>query len=82
MHDSRTLIPFSPTHVNEVNVGMKVCVTRSNGRMSRGIVKWIGTLPNNYGDFIGVELETESKFSDDYLYRIIMLFIVEEPFLS
>lgn len=41
---------------------MKVSVNRACGRLSRGIVKWIGTLPHHSGDYIGIELESESRY--------------------
>ena len=40
---------------------MKVTVSRASGRLSRGTVKWIGSLPGQPGDFVGIELETECK---------------------
>jgi len=66
-YDSLNRIPFCPTTVYDLKIGMKVSVSRTSGRLSRGVVKWIGTLPNRYGDFVGVELETESGKHDGYL---------------
>lgn len=54
-------IPFCPSNVRELRLNMQVSVTRSSGRNSRGIIRWIGTLPCHDGHFIGVELESESK---------------------
>jgi len=65
-YDSLTRIPFCPTTVYDLKIGMKVSVSRTSGRLSRGVVKWIGTLPNRYGDFVGVELETESGKHDGF----------------
>ena len=42
-------------------MGMKVSLTRASGQMSRGTVKWLGLLPHHQGDYVGVELESESK---------------------
>ena len=55
-------IPFCPTSVRDLVVGMKVSVNRANGRLSRGTVKWIGTLPRHSGDYVGVELDSEGVY--------------------
>ena len=54
-------VPFCPTTSHDLRMGMKVSLTRASGRMSRGTVKWIGLLPRHQGDYVGVELESESK---------------------
>lgn len=74
-YDSLTRIPFCPTTVYDLKMGMKVSVSRTSGRLSRGVVKWIGTLPNRYGDFVGVELETESRLNLNYKVSINFGFI-------
>ena len=51
-------------------MGMKVSLTRQSGRMSRGTVKWIGTLPQHQGDYVGVELESESEILFIYLFFV------------
>lgn len=56
--------PFCPTYLNQINIGMKVSITRANGRLSRGTVRWLGLLPRHTGDYIGVELESESGKHD------------------
>lgn len=55
-------MPFRPRSTLDIAIGMKVSLHRSDGRLSRGIVRWIGMLPNLPGEYIGVELETQSKF--------------------
>ena len=52
---------FCPIAPRDLKLGMKVSVSRTSGRLSRGTVKWIGSLPGRPGDFVGVELETECK---------------------
>ena len=51
-------------------MGMKVSLTRASGQMSRGTVKWLGLLPHHQGDYVGVELESESKIFFLYLISI------------
>uniref|UniRef100_A0A7M5WYY8 CAP-Gly domain-containing protein n=1 Tax=Clytia hemisphaerica TaxID=252671 RepID=A0A7M5WYY8_9CNID len=57
-------LPFCPTSSHEIRIGMKISLSRASGRLSRGQVKWIGTLPHHQGDYIGVELESESGKHD------------------
>ncbi|XP_057306170.1 protein Daple-like [Hydractinia symbiolongicarpus] len=65
-YDSLTSVPFCPTTSRDLRVGMKVSVNRACGKLSRGIVKWIGTLPYRSGDYIGIELESESGRHNGY----------------
>ena len=48
--------PFAPTSSSDIQVGMKVLVTRSRGETGRGVVKYIGPLPGRKDMYIGVEL--------------------------
>ena len=57
-------IPFCPTVVEELRVGMRVSVNRGRPMLSRGTVKWTGTLPSHTGDYVGVELDVESGKHD------------------
>jgi len=60
-------IPFRPRSVWDLCVGMKVSMHRSDGRLSRGTIRWIGLLPNLVGEYVGVELETQTGRHDGYL---------------
>ena len=59
-------------------MGMKVSLTRASGQMSRGTVKWLGLLPHHQGDYVGVELESESKF----FFYISYLSVTVSAFLA
>jgi len=63
-------IPFRPRSVWDLCVGMKVSMHRSDGRLSRGTIRWIGLLPNLVGEYVGVELETQTGRHDGYLNGI------------
>jgi hypothetical protein len=63
-------IPFRPRSVWDLSVGMKVSMHRSDGRLSRGTIRWIGLLPNLVGEYVGVELETQTGRHDGYLNGI------------
>ncbi|XP_047125243.2 uncharacterized protein LOC100207354 [Hydra vulgaris] len=69
---SLTKLPFCPNTINDLTIGMKVSVSRSGKRLCRGVVKWIGHLPNQQGDYVGVELENNigrnSGDFEGYLY--------------
>jgi len=52
-------------------LNMPVSVTRTTGRNSRGVVKWIGTLPSHDGQFLGVELESESKLFNNLGFHLM-----------
>ena len=43
---------------------MKVSVNRSRPMLSRGTVKWTGTLPGHTGDYVGIELDVENGKHD------------------
>ena len=55
-----TNLPFCPASVNDLSIGMKVSVNRSNGRRCRGTVKWIGTIPRHTGDYVGIEVDGDA----------------------
>ena len=55
------LKPFAPESPEDIKLGMRVLVTRTSGRVGKGIVMWKGSLPGHNDTFLGVELETSSK---------------------
>ena len=57
-------VPFCPTSVEDLRLGMKVSVNRSRPMLSRGTVKWTGTLPGHTGDYVGIELDVENGKHD------------------
>ena len=48
--------PFAPTSSRDIQVGMEVVVTRSGGKIGRGIVKYVGPIPGRKEMYLGVEL--------------------------
>ena len=62
------VLPFRPRTPLDISIGMKVSVHRSDGRISRGVVRWVGLLPHLPGEYLGVELETQSKLTRTTLF--------------
>ena len=48
--------PFAPTSSHDIQLGMGVLVTRSQGQIGRGEVKYVGPLPGRRDTYIGIEL--------------------------
>ena len=49
---------FVPHSLDEIQVGMRVLVTRSMGKPGKGVVKYIGSLPEKKEVYLGIELDT------------------------
>ena len=60
--------PFAPLSMDDILVGMRVLVTRSSGRIGKGVVKWKGYLDGHAEPFIGIELETPSNYTSNYVF--------------
>ncbi|XP_071956391.1 uncharacterized protein [Antedon mediterranea] len=58
------LRPFAPRTSRDIEVGMKVKFSRPNGRVSQGMVKYIGQLPGRHDSYLGVELDTDEGRHD------------------
>ncbi|XP_033112853.1 intracellular protein transport protein USO1-like isoform X2 [Anneissia japonica] len=58
------LRPFAPRTPRDIEVGMKVKFSRPNGRVSQGMVKYVGQLPGRHDSYLGVELDTEEGRHD------------------
>eukprot|EP00794_Sanderia_malayensis_P000591 gene591-1251_t len=55
---------FYPKSPREISVGMRALVTRTSGRLGKGIVKWKGSLPGHTECFLGIELENANGKHD------------------
>ena len=53
---------FSPNTPADINLGNIVKFSRQGGRISRGVVRYLGHLPGKNDTYLGVELEQESKY--------------------
>jgi hypothetical protein len=55
--------PFGPDAPQQLDIGMKVLISRHRGKLSRGVVKYIGYLPDKKDQvYVGVELQDPGKF--------------------
>ena len=55
--------PFAPDAPQQLDIGMKVLISRHRGKLSRGVVKYIGSLPDKKEQvYVGVELLDAGKF--------------------
>ncbi|EDO30311.1 predicted protein [Nematostella vectensis] len=50
--------PFAPNSPQDIQLGMRVLVTRTRGNVGRGVVKYVGSLPDRTDTYIGVELDS------------------------
>ena len=55
-------MPFAARNSSDVTVGDVVKFCRQGGKISRGVVKYIGHLPSKNDIYLGVELEHESEY--------------------
>ena len=53
---------FAPRAPADVQLGDVVKFSRQGGRISRGLVKYMGHLPGKNDTYLGVELEKDSEF--------------------
>ncbi len=51
--------------------------SRPGGKISKGIVKYIGSLPDKTDQYLGLELEDEGKRSKKKLFWIKFIFMIE-----
>lgn len=56
--------PFAPRTPADVNIGDVVKFCRHGGKISKGIVKYIGHLPGKHDTYLGLELEHEMAKHD------------------
>lgn len=53
--------PYAPSSINDIHLSDILKFTRPGGKISRGIVKYIGPLPDKTDLYLGLELEDEGK---------------------
>ncbi|XP_028415444.1 uncharacterized protein LOC114538464 [Dendronephthya gigantea] len=67
--------PFAPDSPRQLDVGMSVLVTRHRGKLSRGVVRYIGYLPEKLNKiYIGLELgdsdgKHDGKFNGQRFFK-------------
>jgi hypothetical protein len=53
--------PFAPRSPGDIGIGAVVKFSRQNGKISKGLVRYIGHLPGRNDTYLGLELENEGK---------------------
>ncbi|CAF1380505.1 unnamed protein product, partial [Didymodactylos carnosus] len=56
--------PYAPTTVSDIHLNDVVKFSRPGGKISKGVVKYIGTLPGKNDQYLGLELEDEESKHD------------------
>jgi len=54
--------PFIPVSYREIRLGKRVVVMRSGGRTGRGVVRYVGSLSERPGSYVGVELDSPGRY--------------------
>ena len=54
-------VPFAPRNAVDVKSGNIVKFCRQGGKISRGIVRYVGHLPGKNDMYLGVELDHEGR---------------------
>ncbi|CAF1448141.1 unnamed protein product [Rotaria sp. Silwood1] len=66
--------PFAPSSINDIHINDLIKFTRPGGKISKGMVKYLGSLPGKTDQYIGLELENEGKSKHDGVYQDKRLF--------
>jgi hypothetical protein len=56
--------PFVPIKADDIQMGDVIKFSRPGGKISRGIVKYIGPLPDRNDTYFGLELDSEEGKHD------------------
>lgn len=54
--------PFAPRSPGDIPIGAVVKFSRQNGKISKGLVRYIGHLPGRHDTYLGLELENEGEY--------------------
>ncbi|CAF1989176.1 unnamed protein product [Rotaria magnacalcarata] len=65
--------PFAPSSISDIHVNDLVKFTRPGGKISKGAVKYVGSLPDRNDQYLGLELEDEET-KHDGIYQNKRLF--------
>ena len=53
--------PYAPSSINDIRLNDIIKFSRPGGKISKGIVKYIGPLPGKNDHYLGLELEDEGQ---------------------
>lgn len=51
--------PYAPSSITDIRLNDLIKFSRPGGKISKGIVKYVGTLPGKSDQYLGLELEDE-----------------------
>lgn len=54
--------PYAPSSITDIRLNDLIKFSRPGGKISKGVVKYIGTLPGKSDQYLGLELEDEGKY--------------------
>ena len=64
--NSRPKRAFAPRSPDDLKLGHYIKFTRPGGKLNKGVVKYVGHLPDRDGIYIGVELEGFGKLLSSF----------------
>ena len=53
--------PYAPSSITDIHINDLVKFSRPGGKISKGIVKYIGPIPDKSDQYLGLELEDEGS---------------------
>ena len=53
--------PYAPTSITDIRPNDLIKFSRPGGKISKGVVKYIGPLPGKNDQYLGLELEDEGS---------------------
>lgn len=57
--------PYAPSSISDIRLNDLIKFSRPGGKISKGIVKYIGPLPAKSDQYLGLELDDEGKNTDN-----------------
>lgn len=68
--------PYAPSSISDIRLNDLIKFSRPGGKISKGVVKYIGTLPGKSDQYLGLELEDEGRSFDISLQQKSKQFFV------
>lgn len=53
--------PYAPQSIKEIHLNDTVKFSRPGGKIAKGVVKYIGKLPDKNDQYLGLELDDEGR---------------------
>jgi hypothetical protein len=62
--------PYAPSSITDIRLNDLIKFSRPGGKISKGIVKYVGTLPGKSDQYLGLELEDEGRVLNTHVASI------------